>query len=140
MGLAGFLNGFFDRRRQLAPEALRSAVPSRNPVVQVLDEQEGRVVLEAPLEVAKSKWVAGLARLTKQPETKRFELEEVGSFVWNLIDGKRSFEGISEALRERYKMGRVEADAALGAFLQMLSQRRLVTLWIKGASQRGKKK
>lgn len=140
MGLAGYLGSIFDRKNKLSPEALRLAVPQRNPDVKVLDEVDGCIVIEAPLEQATSKFMAGLARLTKQPNTKRFELEQVGSSVWKMIDGKRSFEGISKSLREQYKMSRVESDAALGAFLQMLAQRRLITLWIKGSSRRGKKR
>ncbi len=62
---------------------------------------------------------------------KGYELEEVGSFVWNRIDGKTSFEKISRELQKRYKMKRLEADASLEAFLKMLSDRGLITLLVK---------
>jgi len=133
MGLARILSSTLDRRRRLEPEELRKAVPMANPAVKVVSESDSGLILEAPLQVSTNRWIAGMARILKQPNTKRFELEPVGAFVWKSIDGSTSFEGISRKLREHYKMSRVEADAALGAFLQMLAQRRLITLWIRGA-------
>ncbi|MEJ5169998.1 MAG: PqqD family protein [Fimbriimonadales bacterium] len=132
MGLARILSSTFDRRRRLEPEELRKAVPMANPAVRVVDESESGLILEAPLQVSTNRWIAGMARILKQPDRKRFELEPVGAFVWKSIDGRTSFEGISRKLREQYRMSRVEADAALGAFLQLLAQRRLITLWIRG--------
>lgn len=59
---------------------------------------------------------------------KSFELEPVGALVWSLCDGRHTFESISQKLRDRYKMNRLEADAALSAFLKMLGQRGLITV------------
>jgi hypothetical protein len=57
-------------------------------------------------------------------------LEPVGAFVWSLCDGKHTFEGISRKLREEFKLSRLESDASLSAFLQMLSQRKLITMMV----------
>jgi len=71
-----------------------------------------------------------LAAKAGRPDQKQFELEPIGAFVWNLCDGKHTFEGISKKLREHFKLNRLEADASLSAFLQMLSQRKLITMMV----------
>ena len=58
------------------------------------------------------------------------ELEEVGAFVWNLCDGKNSFEFIAKKLGAQFRLSRLESEASLTAFLQMLSQRKLITLMV----------
>ncbi|RYG45901.1 PqqD family protein, partial [bacterium] len=85
-------------------------------------------VLRAPLDSQPRPWLAKLARKMKLPETRTFELESVGATVWELCDGKRNFGAIADELRKRYKMNRLEAEASLTAFLQTLTQRRLITM------------
>ncbi len=71
-----------------------------------------------------------LARWARMPDTKEFELESVGAFVWDLCDGQHTTESIARKLRDRYKMNRLEAETALGAYLETLSRRRLIVLAI----------
>ncbi len=73
---------------------------------------DGTAALDAPLAQQGRGFAAMLARWMKAPTTKKFELEPVGAFVWSLCDGAHSFDAISRKLRERYKMNRLEADAA----------------------------
>jgi len=132
MGLARLLKNTFDRKPQLSPESLRKAIPLRNPDANIVAEADDSIVIEAPLRQTSTGIVRLLAKSSKAPEMKRFEMEAVGAYVWKLCDGTQTFEGISKMLREKYKMQRVEADAALAAFLQMLAQRKLITLMVKG--------
>jgi len=75
-----------------------------------------------------------LIRAASQPIVKRYELEEVGAFVWSQIDGKRTLESISKLLQSKYKMNRLEADSSLVAFVQLLAERGLITLLVKTGS------
>jgi hypothetical protein len=132
MGLASLAERFFSRRLpRLTAGELKSARPLQNPVVESHVQEDGSVVLECPLSMQGKGVMAALARKAKMPDVRRFELEPVGAFVWSLCDGKTSFEGISRKLREKYKMNRLEADAALTAFLETLSRRRLIVLMVK---------
>jgi hypothetical protein len=106
---------------------MRKAKPLRNPTIQYEILPDGTALLEAPLQ--EQKGLAGaLARKMKAPHTKKFELEAVGAFVWELCDGAHTFEGITKKLRERFKMNRLEAEAALAAFLQMLTRKGLLVI------------
>ncbi len=128
MGLVRLIWRWFDRSEDLKPEAVRQAKPVRNPAVRQVEAEDGSLVLVAPL-AQQGRGIAGmLAKWMKSPDEKQFELETVGAFVWNLCDGRHSFDGISKKLRDRFKMNRLDADTALLAFLQMLSQRRLIVL------------
>ena len=128
MGLVRVAKRLFDRSPHMQPETLRRSKPLRNPVVRQELAEDGGLLLIAPLIQQGSGFAGLVAKWMKAPDQKRFELEPVGALVWNLCDGRHSFEGISKRLREEFKMNRIEADAALLAFLQMLSQRRLIAL------------
>ncbi len=109
---------------------MRRARPIRNPDVEWEEMPDGTVHLQAPLEGQGRGFAALLAKRMNLPAKKGFELEPIGGFVWLQCDGQTTVETIGKRLRERYKMNRVEADVALGAFLQTLSQRRLIALTV----------
>lgn len=130
MGLVDLAKGFFDRKVRIDPAALRKTKPTRNTFVKMEQLEDGSLVLQAPLSTQGRGIMGRIAKKAGKPDVKNFELEPVGAFVWNLCDGKHTFEGISKRLREEYKLNRLEADASLSAFLQMLSQRKLITMMV----------
>jgi hypothetical protein len=120
------------RRKGLTADQLRASKPARNPEVTFTTDEEGGIQLEAPLDhSARGKFAGMLARKLKVPASRKFELEPVGAYVWELCDGSQTFETIAKKLRERFKMNRLEAEAALAAFLQMLGRRGLITIAVK---------
>jgi hypothetical protein len=130
MGLVDLAKGIFDRRVKIDPSALRKAKPTRNTFVKFELLEDGTMILLAPLS-SQGKGILGkIAQRAGKPDQKQFELEPVGAFVWSLCDGKHTFEGISRKLREEFKLSRLESDASLSAFLQMLSQRKLITMMV----------
>ena len=113
---------------RMKPDAFRRAKPLRAPEAEAI-EDDGKIVLSLPLKATpKRGWVALAARRGGLPERRTFELDEVGAFVWARCDGRTTVDAIARALVSRYKMPRVEAEASLGAFLQTLGRRGLVTL------------
>ena len=80
---------------------------------------------------------------------KTIELDEHGSFVWNLVDGQISVRQVIDSYRERYSRDRrnwKEAELQVVEFLRMLAQKRLVAMAIvetgkasaKGRKSKGK--
>lgn len=128
MGLVDLARAWIQPKNQIPAETLRASKPARSPAVKEETMADGSVILTAPLSLQGRGYLARLAKKMNAPETKSFELEPVGAFVWSLCDGKHTFDAISRKLRERFKMNRLEADAALSAFLEMLGRRGLVTL------------
>jgi Coenzyme PQQ synthesis protein D (PqqD) len=115
-------------QRPVDAQRLAKAKPMRNPLVEWAENEDGSTTLKAPIEVAASGLKGFMAKKLQLAEHKMFELEPIGGTVWACCDGQHTFEAISRKLRDRYKMNRVEADASLAAFLQMLSQRRLISM------------
>jgi len=134
MGLVELAKGYFMKTPPYTADQFKGAKPKRNPVVTEIAGEDGIVVLQAPLDLQGRGFMGVIARKMQAPTTKSFELEPLGAFVWSLCDGKNTFEAISRKLRDKFKINRLEADAALAEFLRMLGQRRLITMTL------GKKK
>jgi hypothetical protein len=113
-------------------DQLRHARPIRNPSVETSELESGSLALTAPLETG-SRLTAAIAKSMKLPQTRQFELDPVGAFVWSACDGHTNFGKIASQIQARYKMNRLEAETALAAYLQTLAQRRLITLLVKKA-------
>lgn len=127
MGLVSRIRGMVEGRKGPSPKAFRASKPLRNPNVSVVAQSDEGTVLECPVREDRG-WMGRIARMSKQNPVKKFELEPVGAYVWELCDGKHTFEGIARKIAERFKMNRLEAETALVAFLKMLGQRGLITL------------
>ncbi|MFQ5877156.1 MAG: PqqD family protein [Acidobacteriota bacterium] len=54
-------------------------------------------------------------------------LNEIGSTVWDLIDGRRSLREIVEAIVARYQVGRERAERDVLEFAASLRARRMVS-------------
>ncbi len=61
--------------------------------------------------------------------TKRLQLDQMGSFVWNLIDGEKSVKDIIKIFSHDYKVTSQEAETAVAAFLKSLGQRGFIALY-----------
>ena len=57
---------------------------------------------------------------------KKIVLDNIGSYVWELCNGKNSVNDIISGLMEKYKLRRIEAEKSLILFLQMLSRKTLI--------------
>jgi len=130
MGLVELAKGVFERRAKVDVSELRKSKPIRNTFVVAEELEGGSLVLQAPLSTQGRGVLGRMAKKAGKPDVKHFELEQVGAFVWNLCDGKHTFDAISKKLRDEFKLSRLEADASLSAFLQMLSQRKLITMMV----------
>ena len=99
---------------------------------QVLEEEleGGAMVLTYPLVIRP--WLAGVARRlglqSREPLTRRLQLDEMGSLTWSLLDGKRTVQDVVDFLCRRYKLNRREAEVATTGFLRELGKRGLVGL------------
>ncbi|GFK95690.1 Coenzyme PQQ synthesis protein D [Fundidesulfovibrio magnetotacticus] len=75
-------------------------------------------------------WFAGLARRMGawdgRPLQKKLELDELGTFCWDLIDGERTVKDMALALGERYGVPAREAELSVAAFLRELGRRGLI--------------
>lgn len=123
--------GFFKRKKMQSPpqpiitkEQMLKSKPIRNPEIDWQRYPSGEVAI-----IVKKKpkgMTKFIARMTGKEPIKKILLDSVGSFVWDLCDGKHTVEDIIKKLMEKYKLHRREAEASLLLYLQMLSQRALI--------------
>jgi hypothetical protein len=101
---------------------LLSAVVVRNELVQEQAIGDG-VRLSAPVERT------GLGRVFGGGAgEKRFDLDSLGAWVWQRVDGLRTVEDLIESFAAGQRVNLREAEVAVTAFLKMLVKRGLVAL------------
>jgi hypothetical protein len=69
---------------------------------------------------------------------KTFELDDLGAFVWESLDGKRTVEGVIRHFAGAKRLSLREAEVAVLAFLKTLVQRGLVALATSKSPPAGK--
>ncbi len=93
--------------------------------------ETGKVVLEYPLTVrpliaAVAKRLGRSQDLVQQ--TKKLQLDVLGTSVWDLVDGSRSVRQIIQIFAETHRLENREAEVSVTRFIRELGQRGLLGL------------
>ena len=122
---------FRRKKPRLSREEALAAIPVRNPSVSSSRDDDGHVNLL--LERQNNSRTRLLSVLFYVPKRKTIELDERGSFVWNLVDGETTVQSIIDRYRQRYTPDRrnwKEAELQVVEFLRMLAKKRLIAMAI----------
>lgn len=122
------------KKKQPLPVIPRSEalnmVPVRNQEVTETQMGNGLVQLAYPLAV--KPWFGRLAEKVgmwdKRPMIKQIELDEMGTFVWQLIDGDHSVRQIAQEFVREYEVQPREAELSVTAFIKTIGQRGIIGL------------
>ena len=118
---------FWKKKPELSRVQSLDARALRNSGVRVVRDADGVATLYVPFRA--SGVVDTLCRWLRVPPSEaKFELDEVGTFVWDLCDGANPIREMVEQLSARYKLSRKEAEASLTIFLRNLVRRGLVLI------------
>lgn len=123
----------FNKQKPIIPEMTRGEAlackPLKNRNVTETRMDTGLIRLSYPLrlkplfaDVAKK---FGMWKDGNQP-IKRLELDEMGTLVWDMIDGKTSVRKIAAGFAKRYQVLPREAEVAAASFLRDLGKRGLI--------------
>lgn len=110
-------------------EAL-ACVPEIVPAVSWQVQQTGDVMIEYPL-VVKPLLQAIFSRFNREPNeklTRKLQLDNLGSQVWLLIDGRNSVGRIITSFAESSTVTTQEAEQSVTTFLRELGKRGLIIL------------
>jgi len=111
-------------------EAL-ACIPKQNDTTTWIELEDGNIMFTYAIPL--SRFFQSLHRkFTKnsiETPTKRLELDAMGSYVWKLIDGKRSVGTIISTFAKEYKVNNMEAETAVTSFIKTLGQRGFIGLY-----------
>jgi hypothetical protein len=106
-------------------EALR-AVPVVNSCIETKLLAGGQVQISYPLFL--SPWLTRLLPHTAFRPTRTLELDSMGTFTWNLIDGDKSVQDIADIVAKHFNFHPVEGRNAVVTFIRQLGQRGIIGL------------
>jgi hypothetical protein len=121
------------KKPKLDRETSLGAIPQRNPAAGFYKDDLGLLRISIPRR--RTWWVNLLARVFHLPRERRFSLDEVGSFVWEQCDGKRSLRQVIRGLARQYQLRRKEAEVSTANYMKMLMKKGLIGMKMKGSGQ-----
>ncbi len=103
-------------------------IPVKNLQISENRLETGEVVINYP--VTMRPFFAGLVKRFGGPEVqtqmKKFQLDELGTAVWNLMDGKRSVRQLVKIFAGTHRLEPREAEVAVTQFIRELGRRGLI--------------
>ena len=105
-------------------------IPVKNNQITEERLESGEILIHYP--VTLRPWIAGLVKRFSGSQTelraKPLQLDQLGTEVWELIDGKRSVRRIIEIFAKAHQLQIREAEVAVSQFIRLLGQRGLIGL------------
>jgi len=100
------------------------SIPLRNTLIKWEMDDKNEVSLVVPQK--EKLWVRIVTKIFMIPNKRVIVLDDVGSFVWTLCDGKNSIEHIVKRLCNKYNLTRKEAEMSLLTYMRQLGKKGLV--------------
>lgn len=110
-----------DRRQSL------EGIPVLNDNVSCADDNDGRLMLNVKL----GRGPGLLARFRPPVLERNIRLDEIGGFVFKLIDNQRTTQDIINAFLAKYRVNRREAVLSVVAFLKSLVKKGIISIVIR---------
>jgi hypothetical protein len=120
------------KKRPKGPTISRAEALNRIPVKnrQITENrlETGEVIIHYP--VTMRPFFAGLAKRfggqEAQIQIKKLQLDELGTLVWNLIDGERSVRQVVKMFAATHRLESREAEVSVTQFIRELGRRGLI--------------
>lgn len=115
--------------RPLSRKEALECIPLQNPGTEEEENQEG-LLLTYPVEV-KPFFHTLIKRVTGKDTSnirRKIQLDQMGSSVWQLIDGQRSVRDIATNFQRRHQLDNRESEISVTSFLKELGKRGLVAM------------
>jgi len=113
---------------RLDREDALSARPVLSRLVKVERGEDGNIVLQVPRRDTAT--VRAMSRLFGMPPYRQVALDELGTFVIELCDGKHTVRDLARRLAGRFRLDRREAEVSVTSYLRDLGRRSIVGLLV----------
>ena len=124
---------------KISREAMFGSKPTRNDLLEWEKTEDG----EASITMKRGdNWkVRILSKIFWIPKQRTLILDQIGTQVWEMCDGRTTVEAMIQRLSRNHKINEKEAEISLLAYLKKLAQKRLVGFIVeKGDLPRKKKR
>ena len=125
----------FEENRGRGPLTRKEALdcmPVKNHQVKEARLETGEILLTYPTTIRP--WIGALSKFFGKapgvPRTKKLQLDLLGTFVWNLMDGNRSVSQMILDFSETHRLRTREVEIAVTRFIKELGKRGLIGLRI----------
>ncbi len=118
------------KKIKLTKDDIMNSIPLKNESLEYEKNEQGETVV-----IMKRKftwWLKILSKLFYLSDRKVITLDELGTEILNMCDGKISFRNMVDRFSERYKLNLKEAETSIMAYLKSLSERKIIAFAIKG--------
>ncbi len=105
-------------------------IPTQNSTVQWQELENGEILFTYPLPLNRF-FLAIHRRFSKNSTelpTKKLQLDQMGSFVWHLIDGNKTVKEIIRIFAKEYNVTSQEAETSVTSFLKTLGLRGFIAI------------
>lgn len=121
-------------RPRVSRNQVLGAQPVRNPAVEwerKVWREDGPSVVLLRIPRRSDRWGNLVARAFQLPDFRKVELDEMGSDVWEMCDGKADVDVITREICSRYHLNRRQGETSVTAYLRMLAERRFLALRVE---------
>jgi hypothetical protein len=105
-------------------------IPEKNNQVRETRQESHEILLEYPAAVRP--WLVGIAHRLRlhpkggRPIIRKLQLDQLGTDVWELLDGNRSVNQVIRAFARKHRLHQKEAEVSVVQFLRELGRRGLI--------------
>jgi len=110
-----------------------AARPVLNRLVRVERGEDDRIILQVPRR--DSALVRSVSRWFRLPPYRPIALDELGTFVIEQCDGRRTVRDLVDKFAKRFKLNHREAEVGITTFLRTLARRSIIALVIEGTDE-----
>jgi hypothetical protein len=105
-------------------------IPVKNVQITEVRLESGEVLIGYPVTIRPffGSLVKRFGGPEKQVQTKKLQLDNLGSSVWDLLDGQRSVRKLIQMFAETHQLQTREAEVAVTQFLRELGRRGVIGL------------
>ena len=119
-----------DKGPKLSRGAMLASRPTRNDSLRWEENDNGEV--QVFIERQETWKVRLLSKVFYIPKERKITLDEVGTEVWRMCNGRNSVGDMIELLSDKYQLNRKEAEVSLLQYLKTLGQKRFIGFVLEG--------
>ena len=105
-----------------------TAIPVQNSEVTTEVSASGHILIRYPVTLRPwmAKWLQRLKGSSPQIRFRKLQLDNLGTDVWRMIDGKRTVQDIIDNFAQIHQLPTSESESAITQFLRDLGKRGLI--------------